>query len=195
MGNNPSGFTNCPVERVSWYDAIDFCNRLSDREGRQRVYTGSGDNITANWSANGYRLPTEAEWEYAAGGGASNRTRFGNGRDILDASEANFDVSYKEPYSNVGIYRGRTVAAGSFIPNRFGLYDMSGNVDEWCWDWEDTYPSQSQTNPRGPSSGNERVLRGGAWEYESDFARIAFRDYIYPDESYDVLGFRVVVSQ
>ena len=201
MGNNPSWFTNCPncpVESVTWYDAIDFCNRLSDREGRQRVYTGSGDNITANWSANGYRLPTEAEWEYAAGGGASsNRTRFGNGRDILDASEANFNASvdYKELYSNVGIYRERTVGVGSFIPNRFGLYDMSGNVWEWCWDWYDTYPSQSQTNPRGPSSGNYRVIRGGSYGSSPFGARVASRGYTIPESRFRNVGFRVVVSQ
>ena len=200
MGNNPSGFTNCPncpVEYMSWYDVIDFCNRLSDREGRQRVYTGSGDNITANWSANGYRLPTEAEWEYAAGGGATNRTRFGNGRDILDASEANFNASadLKQPYSNVGIYRQRTMEVGSYISNQFGLYDMSGNVWEWCWDWHAPYPSQLQSNPRGSSSGSRRVLRGGSWYDKPSWVRVAERGLTSPDSRGTNFGFRVVVTQ
>ena len=199
MGNNPSNFPNCPncpVERVSWLGAVEFCNRLSDREGRQRVYTINGTSVTANWNANGYRLPTEAEWEYAAGGGASNRTRFGNGRDILDASEANFDASaaFKMPYSNVGVFRGRTVDVGSFRQNAFGLQDMVGNVWEWCWDWHGQYPTQSETNPRGPSSGQFRVFRGGSWGSKPDISRVSTRVFNTPTFTGNDNGFRVVTQ-
>lgn len=201
MGTNPSYFSdcpNCPVEQVSWYDAVTFCNALSDLEGKQRVYVINGDNVTANWIANGYRLPTEAEWEYAAGGGAINRTRFGNGRDILDASDANFDATlqYKEPYSTEGIYRRKTVIIGSFMPNRLGLYDMSGNVWEWCWDWWfHTYPSQSEINPKGASSvGDSRIRRGGSFYRSPYTCRVPYRGLANPTSVSDDLGFRVVTQ-
>jgi formylglycine-generating enzyme required for sulfatase activity len=199
MENNPSDFQNgpnCPVERVSWFDAVAFCNALSIREGRQVVYTINGTNVTANWSANGYRLPTEAEWEYAAGGGPTNRTRFGNGRDILDASEANFNASadFKQSYSNIGIYRQRTMEVGSYISNRFGLYDMSGNVWEWCWDWTGTYQSQSEINPKGSFSGVRRTIRGGCWINAPYFCRVTLRYNESPIGVFNGVGFRVVTQ-
>ncbi|HEX9933773.1 MAG TPA: SUMF1/EgtB/PvdO family nonheme iron enzyme, partial [bacterium] len=114
----------------------------------------------------GYRLPTEAEWEYAAREGGRN-VRFGNGKDIADPSEINFDAraDFKRLYSVVGVYRHKTTPVASFPPNSLGLYDMSGNVWEWCSDWYDAnyYSSSPDTNPRGPNSGSERVLRGGSW--------------------------------
>lgn len=199
MGNNPSGFQNCPncpVERVSWFDAVAFCNALSIREGRQVVYTINGTNVTANWSANGYRLPTEAEWEYAAGGGSTNRTRFGNGKDILDVSESNFNASasFKMPYSNTGISKLKTVEVGSYIPNKLGLYDMSGNVWEWCWDWWGAYPNRSETNPIGISSGQNRIFRGGSWDYSPFYLRTSYRHGYPPTYVYFTFGFRVVTQ-
>lgn len=197
MGNNTGYFdncVNCPIANISWLNVITFCNKLSDREGRQRVYTINGGNVTADWNANGYRLPTEAEWEYAAGGGAMNRTRFGNGKDILDPSEANFYPQDIYPYSNVGIYRIKTVAVGSFIPNQFGLYDMSGNVMEWCWDWYGTYQSSSESNPRGPSSGSDHVLRGGSWGSPAVNCRVNSRARNTPDYRDSYRGFRVVTQ-
>ena len=197
MGNNPSGFQNCPncpVEQVSWLYSIEFCNRLSDREGRQRVYSINGDNVTANWSADGYRLPTEAEWEYAAGGGMTNRTRFGNGRDILDTSEANFNPERGSSYSNSGIYRQSTVGVGSLTANRLGLYEMSGNIYEWCWDWYGIYSSQPEGNTRGPLSGSIRVLRGGSWLYPASDCRVTNRGYGTPSDFHFNVGFRVVTQ-
>ncbi|MFN3783061.1 MAG: SUMF1/EgtB/PvdO family nonheme iron enzyme [Spirosomataceae bacterium] len=197
MGNNPSGFQNCPncpVERVSWNDAIAFCNTLSDREGKQRVYTFNGTEVLANWNANGYRLPTEAEWEYAAGGGSTNRTRFGNGKDILDSKEANFDARTASDFSNVGVYRGSTIEVGSFVPNQLGLYDMTGNVWEWCWDWWGEYPIQSEVNPKGPSTGSRHSLRGGAWFFTAEWMRVALRLSGTPNNSDIRDGFRVVTQ-
>jgi formylglycine-generating enzyme required for sulfatase activity len=126
MGNNPSYFkdcADCPVEQVSWEDVQKFLKKLNARTGGN------------------YRLPTEAEWEYAAGGGSGTRTRFGNGKDILDATEANFDASadYRKSYSIAGEYRDKTLKVGSFRPNGLGLYDMTGNVFEWCSDWYGSY--------------------------------------------------------
>ena len=200
VGTNPSSFTNCddcPVETVSWLDAVAFCNALSDREGRQKVYTINGTDVSSNLSANGYRLPTEAEWEYAAGGGSSNRTRFGNGKDIANPTEMNFYglADGKQSYSAVGEYRAKTTKVGSFIPNAFGLYDMSGNVYEWCSDWYGTYSSGAQTNPTGAATGSARVLRGGSWNFRPANSRVAHRNPNTPSNRYNFIGFRVVSLQ
>ncbi|SOD96453.1 SUMF1/EgtB/PvdO family nonheme iron enzyme [Spirosoma fluviale] len=179
MGNNPSYFKDCPdcpVENVSWDDVQEFLKKLNARTGGN------------------YRLPTEAEWEYAAGGGAGSRTRFGNGRDILDPAEANFDgsVTYKKPYSVAGEYRQKTVPVGSFRANTLGLYNMSGNVWEWCADWYGPYSANSETNPTGPATGTIRVLRGGCWVDYSQITRVANRDLSIPSNRYKDIGFRVV---
>jgi formylglycine-generating enzyme required for sulfatase activity len=214
MGTNPSYFKDAklPVERVSWYDAVEFCNRLSQREGLTPAYTidkGRSDPnnksesadtmlwlvdtvrwlVTWNPNANGYRLPTEAEWEYACRAGTT--TPFNTGNNVTTGN-ANYDGNY--PYNNnaKGTYRERTTVVGSFAPNQFGLYDMHGNVWEWCWDWYGNYPSGSQTDPRGPVSGTYRVLRGGSWYYSAVYVRSANRDNGPPSyRNYD-LGFRLV---
>jgi len=166
-----------PVINVSWQDVVAYCNWLSTQHGFQPVYTISGSNVTANWNANGYRLPTEAEWEYAAREGGK-KVRFGNGKDIADPKEINFDgsASYKQPYSVVGEYRRKTVTVGSFRPNALGLYDMSGNVWEWCWDWYGSYPTGAQNNPKGADQGSYRVDRGGGWFGYPQYCRAARRD-------------------
>jgi formylglycine-generating enzyme required for sulfatase activity len=186
MGRNPSKFKgdpNRPVEQVSWYDAIQFCNKLSQREGLHTVYTISGTNVTADWSANGYRLPTEAEWEYAARGGqqGASEYRVYAGSDNLD---------------QVGWYRGNsggtTHGVGQKAPNALGLYDMSGNVWQWCWDLYDANLRSGQNDPRGASSGGTRVLRGGGWSYDARDGRVANRDVYTPAYRSGDLGFRLV---
>lgn len=185
-----------PVTDVSWYDAVEYCNWLSEKNGLSKVYTISGEEITADWNANGYRLPTEAEWEYAARGGGK-KVRFGNGKNIADPMEINFDGSkdYKKPYSRVGEYRQKTVPVGSLkSPNALGLHDMSGNVYEWCWDWYGSYPSAPAVNPTGPASGSNRVIRGGSWYSNLQRVRVANRFSVTPGIRDDDLGFRLARS-
>jgi formylglycine-generating enzyme required for sulfatase activity len=180
MGSNPSYFKgdNLPVENISWYDAVEYCNRLSVKEGFVPAYHGSGDNITCDFKATGYRLPTEAEWEYACRAGTT--TSFNTGNNI-SANTANY-----------GRDRGKTTAMESFAANVWGLYDMHGNVWEWCWDWYGSYSSRSQTNPVGASSGSYRVLRGGVWDGTTQNARSANRSYHPPASRYYNLGFRLL---
>lgn len=175
---NPSEY-NHPVIHVSWNDAIEFCEWLSKKENKN------------------YRLPTDAEWEYAAGGGSDNRTRFGNGKDILKPNEANFNGNEdrKKDYSEVGEYRGETTRVGTFSSNRFGLFDMTGNVSEWCQNWHGTYTTDSQQNPTGASVGLFRVLRGGSWFDAPRFSRVAHRSFNTPDYRNNYFGFRVLSSQ
>ena len=182
MGSNPSYFKDCPdcpVEQVSWEDVQVFLQKLNARTGGH------------------YRLPTEAEWEYAAGGGgAAKRSRFGNGQDVLDPKQANFDGSAanKELYSVAGVYRAKLVRVGSFSPNGLGLYDLTGNVWEWCSDWYGSYGSSTQTELTGPPSGTYRVLRGGSWDNGPQNCRVTNRDYYIPTFRFFNIGFRVVSS-
>ena len=197
MGINPSEFKgdNLPVEYVSWFDAVLYCNKRSQREGLTAAYTicGSGNNRTVTWnrSANGYRLPTEAEWEYACRAGTT--TPFSTGNNIT-TSQANYDG--RNPYNNnpKGQYRERTTPVGTFAPNQWGLYDMQGNVWELCWDWYGNYTNGAQTDPTGAASGSYRVNRGGAWISVAQGLRSAYRDYNTPSARYGCLGFRVVRS-
>lgn len=179
MGDNPSRFEDCdqcPVENVSWDDVQEFLQKLNEKH--------PGKN---------YRLPTEAEWEYAARSGGG-RGLFGNGKNVADPADINFDASttYKKTYSVAGEYRQRTVPVGSLrSPNALGLHDMSGNVYEWCSDWYGDYGSGSQINPQGPVSGSFRVCRGGSWFNAPQVCRVANRGNVTPgNRSYD-LGFRL----
>ncbi len=183
MGRNPSRFkgTNRPVERVSWYDAVEYCNKLSQREGLTPVYRINGKSVTANWNADGYRLPAEAEWEYAARGGSSSRGYKYAGSDNVGRAGWYDDNSGD-----------KTHPVGGKSPNELGIYDMSGNVWEWCWDWKGAYSSGSQTNPKGPGSGSGRVLRGGSWVDSARYLRSAYRSSGSPGISHDSIGFRLV---
>jgi sulfatase modifying factor 1 len=183
MGNNPSKLKGDqrPVEQVSWYDVIEFCNRLSEKENLKKAYSGSGDNIICDYNSNGYRLPTEAEWEFAARGGNKSKGYKYSGSNSLDK------VAW---YS---INSGRTTHdVGTKSPNELGLYDMSGNVSEWCWDWYGDYQSGSQTNPSGPSAGSYRVLRGGSCYDIAESNPVVYRHYYYSDGRLSFFGFRLV---
>jgi len=184
MGTNPSRFKgeNNPVEKVSWHDAVRFCNRLSERDGFDPVYSINGTDVTCDFTKNGYRLPTEAEWEYAARGGSQSLGYKYAGSNIPES------VAWYT--SNSG---NKTHPVGTKQPNELGLYDMSGNVWEWCWDWYDgKYYAQSPSkNPRGPSSGTFRVARGGSWYRGAGYVRSADRGYDTPSDSHYGLGFRL----
>ena len=191
---------NYPVYYVSWYDAIEFCNKLSEGEGLTPYYTidktsGSDTNnkntgtldafrwlVTPNASANGYRLPTEAQWEYACRAGTT--TAYNTGSNTISDDTGWYSV-------NSG---NKTHEVGQKTPNNWGLYDMHGNVHEWCWDWYGAYPSTEETDPIGASSGSIRVLRGGSW-YDAGgvFQRSAYRvDNTVPSAKYYNRGIRVV---
>jgi formylglycine-generating enzyme required for sulfatase activity len=185
MGSNPRSFKgdNLPVEKVSWLDVIEYCNRRSVREGRTPAYTVNGTSVSWNRNADGYRLPTEAEWEYAARGGSGAVTVSYSGSNNIDA------VAW---YS--GNSGNKTHPVGTKQPNSFGLYDMSGNVLEWCWDWYGSYPSGRQTDPVGIASGSGRVVRGGSWGDLASVCALSYRNYFSPDIRYSNLGFRVAIN-
>ncbi|AEF83304.1 serine/threonine kinase [Leadbettera azotonutricia ZAS-9] len=192
MGVNPSYAKgkNLPVEKVSWDDAIDFCNRLSELEKLTPVYTRSGDLIAWNAKAPGYRLPTEAEWEYACRAGTTGPFSTG---DNITTHEANYNGYY--PYNNNarGSYMRTTMPVGSYPPNPWGLYDMHGNVTEWCWDWYADYNTAPQTDPHGASGGRRgRIARGGSYSDGGSDQRSAVRFYGEPSFRLDQLGFRIV---
>ena len=194
IGSNPSFFKgdNLPVEKVSWLDAVKYCNKLSEKEGLTSTYKINGESVTWTRSANGYRLPTEAEWEYACRGGTT--TPFYTGR-CLSADEANYNGGYPQEGCSKGRDIKKTLPVGSFDPNVWGLYDMHGNVWEWCWDWYDKdYPGGSVTDPVNPGGGSNRVNRGGSWYYYARFCRSALRLRDSPDYTYYSLGFRLVRS-
>jgi formylglycine-generating enzyme required for sulfatase activity len=209
MGTNPSNWKgyNLPVEQVSWYDALVFCNKLSMREGLSPAYSINGNTDPARWGtvptssnstwnaatmvagSTGYRLPTEAEWEYACRAGTT--TPFNTGNNIT-TSQANYNGN--NPYNNnaKGTYRQRTTVVGSFTSNAWGLYDMHGNVWECCWDWYGAYPTSAQTDPAGASSGSSRVVRGGSWYGSALQVRSANRLSYRPSDRGMDIGFRLV---
>lgn len=176
MGTNPSSFKgqDLPVDSVSWNDAQAFITRLKQQTGRE------------------FRLPTEAEWEYASRSGTTTPFSFG---DNISPEQVNYDGNY--PYSNgqKGEYRQTTIAVKSLPANAWGLYEMHGNVLEWCSDWYGDYSTEAVTNPTGATNGMSRVLRGGSWYGSAWNARSAFRYYSTPDYGNYYVGFRFALGQ
>lgn len=212
MGSNRSYFNNSPAngetqsnrpeEDVNWFDAIMYCNRRSSNEGMTPCYAVNGNTNTSQWnytpnrnsriigeitcdfSANGYRLPTEAEWEYLARGGNTSNS----GQTPYSGSDTLSNIAWYSGNSD-----GKTHEVKKKIPNAKGLYDMTGNVFEWCWDW---YGSINTSTPStGVESGSERVIRGGGWRSPSEHCSVAYRHGIPPHDSLHLYGFRVVRSE
>jgi sulfatase modifying factor 1 len=189
MKKNPSlkKGAESPVNNVDWYEVIEYCNERSRLEGLTPCYSGSGDNIECNFQANGYRLPTEAEWEYACKGGEkSSDFKYSGSNNADEVAWHNRSTEYLFVIQAVGQKK----------PNEPGIYDMSGNIQEWCWDWYDFdyYKSSPDRNPRGPLSGIRRVTRGGHWYDSADNMWCASRSCNVPYQRSMVLGFRVVRS-
>ncbi len=196
-----AGWENHPVAFVSWYGACAYANGRSRDLGLSPCYDES--DWSCDFNAHGYRLPTEAEWEYAARGGANSPYTMFPWGDVINGSHANFDGSQDPFESNmqqtapVGYYDGNQVPTGTNMANGYGLYDMSGNLSEWCWDrYSSTYYSSSPTlHPTGPTAGSDRVVRGGSWEPPTPRLETASR-HRYPANWFlSGVGFRVVAKR
>jgi formylglycine-generating enzyme required for sulfatase activity len=175
LGRNPSRFPGDghPVEGVSWHDGAAFCRKLGARLGRP------------------CRLPTEAEWEYACRAGTTTPYQFG---DALSAGEANCDGGHAAAGGGRGTCRDGTTPVESFMPNAWGLFDLHGNVREWCSDWYGAYPAGDEADPQGPDEGPGRVLRGGSWCRGPGECRSASRGWLGPGDRSDDVGCRVVLG-
>jgi len=191
MGTAPSYLydcPDCPVENVSWLDAIAFCNQISLRHGLNPVYTRVDSNVTWNQQADGFRLPTEAEWEYACRAGTTTAFYLG---ECITTADANFNGYVPQAGCPEGLWRNQIVSVGSFPPNTWGLYDMHGNVNEWCWDWHGEFTADPVADPTGPADGDKKVIRGGSFGEGAALCRSASRKFSYLGRRSGHMGFRV----
>jgi len=168
-----------PVTEITWFDAIEFCNRWSTKDELHPCYIVNGSSVKWDNSANGYRLLTEAEWEYACRAGSKHRWYFGDGEESLS------DHAWFEQNSD-----NKKQFVRQKKPNPYGLFDMHGNVFEWCWDWFGDYSDKNQINPKGPSEGIYKVLRGGSFYFSARFLRSASRGGVQPGDASRDDGFR-----
>lgn len=176
---------NYPITNVTWYDVIKYCNWLSKQDGLKPTYKFAGPLVVCDFNANGYRLPTEAEWEYAAKGGNKSKNTFFAGSNDSNEVAWHAKNSDKRPHS-----------VGTKLPNELGIHDMSGNVWEWCWDWynKDYYKTEDGNNPKGPIRGEKKSVRGGSWDSQESYLRTANRISTLPDVTNEFYGFRLAKS-
>jgi uncharacterized protein (TIGR02996 family) len=189
MGYNRSHFKGdtLPIESINWFHAVDFCNNLSEKTGKNPYYRRDRENV-AILGGIGYRLPTEAEWEYACRAGTTTAFHFGPG---ISTKKANYNGNFSYDKGTKGENRRKTIPVGSFSANVWGLFDMHGNVWQWCWDRFGDYPVNEVTDPQGLSTVNYRVLRGGSWSVLPRFCRSAARYGSSPTRHGDEWGVRV----
>ena len=173
---------NLPITNVLWEEAVLFCNWLSTKQGLKPAYIRKGNLFECDFSANGFRLPTEAEWEFAARGGSLTKSFKYSGGNTLDEIAWHKGNSKETPHT-----------VGTKLPNELGIYDMSGNVWEWCWDWynKDFYKLEKGNNPKGPERGERRSVRGGSWDSQPNYVRPANRISTEPNKTHEFYGFRV----
>jgi formylglycine-generating enzyme required for sulfatase activity len=189
MGDDPSFFKgdSLPIENVNWYKAIEFCNKLSEKDGLAKCYTINGIDVICDWKANGWRLPTEAEWEYSCKAGTTS--------DFYNGSLTN-EYSADDNLDLIAWYRRnsfkKTIKVGQKLPNNFGLYDMSGSVWEWCWDLLEEYKDKPVTDPTGSIPGSQHALRGGSWDEDPYLCTSATRYFEDPGTIVKYFGFRIV---
>ncbi len=183
FGNNPSQDQNkdFPVENVTWYDAINFANKLSVLEGLEPAYSFRDDQVVWDKTRNGYRLPTEAEWEFAARGGNRSQGYRYSGGDAVDEVAHHIGNNVTDKNKPVGRKK----------PNELGLYDMTGNVYEWTWDWKSTYTREPKTDPSGDLVGRKKSVRGGSAFCYSPSLYLGWRNSYTPDTRARFLGFRL----
>jgi formylglycine-generating enzyme required for sulfatase activity len=214
VGAAPTTAKYQPVTTISWRDAIVWCNAYSQKTGLTPVYysdafftipiktsidttysssidptVGGLDDPYVNWSANGYRLPTEGEYQYAASyinGSSWTPYNYASGATAAYTNEAATDLVGWDSVNSGNI----THAVGGLAANALGIYDMSGNVWEWCWDWYGTYPTTASTNYTGPASGSYRVIRGGSFNYPAYYLQVGSRSVGYPYSAFGISGFR-----